>query len=102
MASCSSSSNRAHVDQLIPEIDAGASRVVAVGGSYIGLGAAAVLTMLGLAVTLLEALACAAVNALRVLPGLAPRAPAGGAWQEDVAGPQAVPSLFLTLLGRFP
>ena len=38
------------------EIDAGASRVVVVGGGYIGLEAAAVLTKLGLTVTLLEAL----------------------------------------------
>ena len=47
---------RADVDKLMGEIDAGASRVVVVGGGYIGLEAAAVLTKLGLAVTLLEAL----------------------------------------------
>jgi 3-phenylpropionate/trans-cinnamate dioxygenase ferredoxin reductase component len=47
---------RADVDRLIAEIDAGAKRVVVVGGGYIGLEAAAVLTKLGLAVTLLEAL----------------------------------------------
>jgi 3-phenylpropionate/trans-cinnamate dioxygenase ferredoxin reductase subunit len=47
---------RADVDQLIREIDAGAKRVVVIGGGYIGLEAAAVLTKLGLAVTLLEAL----------------------------------------------
>ena len=47
---------RADVDHLIAEIDAGARRVVVVGGGYIGLEAAAVLTKLGLTVTLLEAL----------------------------------------------
>ena len=47
---------RADVDQLIAEIDAGAKRVVVIGGGYIGLEAAAVLTKLGLAVALLEAL----------------------------------------------
>ena len=47
---------RADVDHLITEIDAGAKRVVVIGGGYIGLEAAAVLTKLGLAVTLLEAL----------------------------------------------
>ena len=47
---------RADVDRLIAEIDAGARRVVVIGGGYIGLEAAAVLTKLGLAVTLLEAL----------------------------------------------
>ena len=47
---------RADVDKLMGEIDAGASRVVVIGGGYIGLEAAAVLTKLGLTVTLLEAL----------------------------------------------
>ena len=47
---------RADVDTLMGEIDAGASRVVVIGGGYIGLEAAAVLTKLGLSVTLLEAL----------------------------------------------
>ena len=47
---------RADVDKLMSEIDAGASRVVVIGGGYIGLEAAAVLTKLGLSVTLLEAL----------------------------------------------
>ncbi|MFC4293780.1 NAD(P)/FAD-dependent oxidoreductase [Novosphingobium tardum] len=47
---------RADVDRLMSEIDGGASRVVVVGGGYIGLEAAAVLTKLGLHVTLLEAL----------------------------------------------
>ena len=48
--------NRADVDQLMSEIDAGAKRVVVIGGGYIGLEAAAVLTKLGLSVTLLEAM----------------------------------------------
>ncbi len=47
---------RADVDRMIAEIEAGAKRVVVVGGGYIGLEAAAVLTKLGLTVTLLEAL----------------------------------------------
>ena len=47
---------RADVDQLMIEIDAGARRAVVVGGGYIGLEAAAVLTKVGLAVTVLEML----------------------------------------------
>jgi len=47
---------RADVDLMIAEIDAGAKRAVVIGGGYIGLEAAAVLTKLGLSVTLLEAL----------------------------------------------
>lgn len=47
---------RADVDQLMSEIDAGARQAVVIGGGYIGLEAAAVLTKLGLSVTLLEAL----------------------------------------------
>jgi len=47
---------RADVDQLMREIDAGAKRAVVIGGGYIGLEAAAVLTKLGVHVTLLEAL----------------------------------------------
>ncbi|MBL0925956.1 MAG: FAD-dependent oxidoreductase, partial [Sphingomonadaceae bacterium] len=47
---------RADVDRLMHEVDAGARRVVVIGGGYIGLEAAAVLTKLGLSVTLLEAL----------------------------------------------
>jgi 3-phenylpropionate/trans-cinnamate dioxygenase ferredoxin reductase subunit len=48
--------DRADVDRMMREIDAGAKRVVVIGGGYIGLEAAAVLTKLGLHVTLLEAL----------------------------------------------
>ncbi|AEM84189.1 FAD-dependent pyridine nucleotide-disulfide oxidoreductase [Streptomyces violaceusniger Tu 4113] len=48
--------HRADVDGLMAAIEAGARRVVIVGGGYIGLEAAAVLTKLGLSVTLLEAL----------------------------------------------
>jgi 3-phenylpropionate/trans-cinnamate dioxygenase ferredoxin reductase component len=48
--------DRADVDRMMAEIDAGALRVVVIGGGYIGLEAAAVLTKLGLSVTLLEAL----------------------------------------------
>jgi 3-phenylpropionate/trans-cinnamate dioxygenase ferredoxin reductase subunit len=48
--------DRADVDRLIAEIDGGARRVVVIGGGYIGLEAAAVMTKLGLSVTLLEAL----------------------------------------------
>lgn len=44
------------VDSLMSELDQGARRAVIVGGGYIGLEAAAVLTKLGVEVTLLEAL----------------------------------------------
>ena len=47
---------RADVDRLMAELDAGAKRAVVIGGGYIGLEAAAVLTKLGCYVTLLEAL----------------------------------------------
>jgi len=47
---------RADCDQLMGEIDGGVRNVVVVGGGYIGLEAAAVLTKLGCKVTLLEAL----------------------------------------------
>lgn len=47
---------RADCDGLMREIDQGIRRVVVVGGGYIGLEAAAVLTKLGCQVTLLEAL----------------------------------------------
>ena len=48
--------DRADVDRMIAELAAGTRRVVVVGGGYIGLEAAAVLTKLGCEVTLLEAL----------------------------------------------
>ena len=47
---------RADVDQLMKELDAGANRAVVIGGGYIGLEAAAVLTKLGVSVTVLEML----------------------------------------------
>ncbi|AKM08969.1 NAD(P)/FAD-dependent oxidoreductase [Croceicoccus naphthovorans] len=47
---------RADADRMMAEIDAGAKRAVIVGGGYIGLEAAAVLTKLGLEVVLLEML----------------------------------------------
>ncbi|WP_019515154.1 NAD(P)/FAD-dependent oxidoreductase [Sphingomonas sp. Mn802worker] len=47
---------RADCDQLMKEIDDGARTIVVIGGGYIGLEAAAVLTKLGCRVTLLEAL----------------------------------------------
>ncbi|MEO0031243.1 MAG: hypothetical protein RIS94_1001 [Pseudomonadota bacterium] len=47
---------RADVDKLMAELDAGAKRAVVIGGGYIGLEAAAVLSKLGCSVTLLEAL----------------------------------------------
>ncbi|MBS0254792.1 MAG: oxidoreductase [Proteobacteria bacterium] len=47
---------RADCDALMGEIDGGVRRIVVIGGGYIGLEAAAVLTKLGCHVTLLEAL----------------------------------------------
>ncbi|MBT0668156.1 FAD-dependent oxidoreductase [Novosphingobium profundi] len=47
---------RADCDRLMAEIDAGTKNVVVVGGGYIGLEAAAVLSKMGLNVVLLEAL----------------------------------------------
>jgi 3-phenylpropionate/trans-cinnamate dioxygenase ferredoxin reductase subunit len=47
---------RADVDRLMGELDAGAKKAVVIGGGYIGLEAAAVLTKLGCSVVLLEAL----------------------------------------------
>jgi 3-phenylpropionate/trans-cinnamate dioxygenase ferredoxin reductase subunit len=47
---------REDVDRLMGELDAGARRAVVIGGGYIGLEAAAVLTKLDCHVTLLEAL----------------------------------------------
>lgn len=47
---------RADCDQLMGEIDGGVKHVAVIGGGYIGLEAAAVLTKLGCRVTLLEAL----------------------------------------------
>jgi 3-phenylpropionate/trans-cinnamate dioxygenase ferredoxin reductase subunit len=47
---------RADADRLMAELDAGARRAVVIGGGYIGLEAAAVLTKFGVQVTLLEAL----------------------------------------------
>ena len=48
--------DRADVDRMMAELDAGAKQIVVIGGGYIGLEAAAVLTKLGCNVTLLEAL----------------------------------------------
>ena len=48
--------DKADVDRIMGELDTGAKRVAVVGGGYIGLEAAAVLTKLGCQVTLLEAL----------------------------------------------
>ena len=48
--------DKADVDRIMGELDSGAKRVAVVGGGYIGLEAAAVLTKLGCQVTLLEAL----------------------------------------------
>ncbi len=47
---------RQDCDQLMGEIDGGVKAIVVIGGGYIGLEAAAVLTKLGCKVTLLEAL----------------------------------------------
>ncbi|MBU6267601.1 MAG: FAD-dependent oxidoreductase [Sphingomonadales bacterium] len=47
---------RADCDQLMGEIDGGVKAICVIGGGYIGLEAAAVLTKLGCKVTLLEAL----------------------------------------------
>ncbi|MCK9541002.1 MAG: FAD-dependent oxidoreductase [Novosphingobium sp.] len=47
---------KADCDQLMGEIDGGVRNIVVIGGGYIGLEAAAVLTKLGCKVTLLEAL----------------------------------------------
>ena len=47
---------REDADRLMAELDAGARHAVVIGGGYIGLEAAAVLTKLGVGVTLLEAL----------------------------------------------
>ena len=47
---------RVDCDQLMGELDGGVKAVVVIGGGYIGLEAAAVLTKLGCKVTLLEAL----------------------------------------------
>ncbi len=48
--------DKADVDRLMGELDNGAKRVAVVGGGYIGLEAAAVLTKLGCEVTVIEAL----------------------------------------------
>jgi 3-phenylpropionate/trans-cinnamate dioxygenase ferredoxin reductase subunit len=48
--------DKADVDRIMAELDAGARRAVIIGGGYIGLEAAAVLTKLGCEVILVEAL----------------------------------------------
>lgn len=48
--------DRADADAMMAELDAGAQNIVVIGGGYIGLEAAAVMTKLGRKVTLLEAL----------------------------------------------
>lgn len=48
--------DKVDVDRLIVELDAGAQTVVVIGGGYIGLEAAAVLSSLGCSVTVVEAL----------------------------------------------
>ena len=59
------------VDRILADLNAGASRVVVIGGGYIGLEAAAALTKLGCKVILLEALdrVLARVRAARGLRG---------------------------------
>jgi 3-phenylpropionate/trans-cinnamate dioxygenase ferredoxin reductase subunit len=47
--------NKADVDRMMTELDAGSRNIVVIGGGYIGLEAAAVLTKFGCTVTLLEA-----------------------------------------------
>lgn len=47
--------DKADVDAMMAQLDAGARTVVVIGGGYVGLEAAAVLTKLGCAVTLIEA-----------------------------------------------
>ncbi|WP_120075403.1 NAD(P)/FAD-dependent oxidoreductase [Aurantiacibacter odishensis] len=48
--------DKADVDRIMADLDAGGRRVLIIGGGYIGLEAAAVLSKLGCEVTLLEAL----------------------------------------------
>lgn len=48
--------DKSDADKIVADLDAGAKRVIVIGGGYIGLEAAAVLTKLGCQVTLLEAL----------------------------------------------
>ena len=48
--------DKADADRMMAELEGGAKQVVVIGGGYIGLEAAAVLTKLGCTVTLLEAL----------------------------------------------
>lgn len=48
--------DKADVDRMLVELDAGARRIVVIGGGYVGLEAASVLVKLGCDVTLLEAL----------------------------------------------
>lgn len=48
--------DKADIDRMTSELDKGARRVIVIGGGYIGLEAAAVLTKLGCEIVLLEAL----------------------------------------------
>jgi len=48
--------HRADVDAIMSELDAGARRIVVIGGGYVGLEAAAALSKLGCSIVLLEAL----------------------------------------------